>query len=73
MSVKYEYKFVRIADRFFGYARAKEVAGYRSVIEQHANLGWRFVQIFRPVGIRGIGKPFDLIFERIVDPDEDDM
>lgn len=56
----YAYKFVRIDVSFW----QKPQEDYQKVIEEHAQKGWRFVQVFAP-GLSSAGnvKYFDLIFE----------
>ena len=38
---------------------------YHKLVEDHAKLGWRLVQIFAPgTGAYGVARYFELIFER---------
>jgi hypothetical protein len=64
----YEYKFVRL-----GEGRASAAFGpqsdarrhYEDVVHEHAQDGWRLVQIFAPgVAAFGAAKYYELIFER---------
>jgi hypothetical protein len=64
----YEYTFVRLGEgrgsAIFG-VRARNVAAYQSVVHEHAQQGWRLVQIFAPgMAIYGAAKYYELIFER---------
>lgn len=65
----YEYQFVRIEVPFglMG-VRQKPPEDYQELIRQHAQEGWRFVQIFAP-GTKGSGSVeyFELIFEKSLD------
>jgi len=60
----YEYKFVRLELKT-GFFAMKPSDDYRHVVNQHAEEGWRFVQIFAP-NISAHPNPsyFELIFER---------
>jgi hypothetical protein len=62
----YEYKFVRI-EVPFGFLGTKQNPSedYQELVRQHAQEGWRFVQIFAP-GTHGSGDVayFELIFEK---------
>ncbi len=64
MSQKYEYKFVRLGEGMMGVKKSARQQ-YQQVINEHANEGWRLVQIFAPA-IAGYGsaKYYELIFER---------
>jgi hypothetical protein len=65
---RYEYKFVRVeGDRGFCINIAGR-AEYQEVIRQHAEEGWRLVQIFAPA-TEGFGAACDadVIFDRVVD------
>ena len=64
---KYEYKFVRLGEGWFG-PGTKTEEQYQDIVTQHAREGWRFVQVFAP-GTRGYGRAkfFELIFEREVE------
>ena len=64
----YEYKFVRLGEgrgsAILG-VRARQVGAYHSVVHEHAQQGWRFVQVFAPgMAIYGAAKYYELIFER---------
>ena len=63
----YEYKFTRIkTDRAFLFERKPE-ENYYEIIREHANNGWRLVQIFAPtvsVIDGGTSSYFELIFEK---------
>jgi len=65
----YEYKFHRIkTDRAFLFERKPE-ANYYEIIREHAQNGWRLVQIFAPtvsVIDGGTSNYFELIFEKEV-------
>ena len=64
MGHRYEYKFVRLGEGWLG-VRSEAKESYRSVIQEHAALGWRLVQIFAPgIGAYGCAKFYELIFER---------
>lgn len=64
MKAKYEYKFVRLGEGWLSAKRAAETA-YQEQIRQHAQEGWRLVQIFAPgMGAYGAAKYYELIFER---------
>ncbi len=58
-----EYKFVPLKTTGFFRIRPKE--DYQKIIQQHAQEGWRLVQIF-PSCINAEGSPraYELIFER---------
>lgn len=64
----FEYKFIRIGEyrlsALFGvHDKARET--YEEVIDEHAQDGWRLVQIFAPgVAAFGAAKYYELIFER---------
>jgi len=61
---KYEYKFVRLGEGWFG-VRAEGRNEYQAAIEEHAREGWRLVQIFAPgTGSSGGAKYYELILER---------
>ena len=58
----YEYKFVKLDLGFFS---GRPEQDYHEVVDRHAALGWRLVQIFDPsTGAYGSAKYFELIFER---------
>ncbi len=64
----YEYKFVRIGEyrgsALFG-VQDKAREGYEKVVRQHAQNGWRLVQIFAPgIAAFGAAKYYEMIFER---------
>ena len=68
----YEYKFVRIGlsssvGLFTTTAVAKD--DYHRIIQQHAEAGWRLVQVFDPSTF-GYGRAeyFEIIFERLLKP-----
>lgn len=66
MKQKYEYKFVRIGEGFFG-VKSQAASEYQGVILEHAREGWRLVQIFAPgTGVSGMAGFFEMIFEREV-------
>ena len=64
MTQRYEYTFVRLGE---GLLRVKRDARktYQDVIQEHAQDGWRLVQIFAPgIGVYGAPKYYELVFER---------
>jgi len=64
MGQKYEYKFVRLGEGII-WARSEAKKTYKNVIEEYAQNGWRLVQIFTPgLGLYGVARYFELIFER---------
>ncbi|OGO04472.1 MAG: hypothetical protein A2Y73_05315 [Chloroflexi bacterium RBG_13_56_8] len=64
MQQKYEYKFVRLGEGTFWVKRAGSEQ-YQTVVHEHAQQGWRLVQIFAPgTGVYGSAKYYELIFER---------
>lgn len=64
MAPRYEYKFVRLGEGWLG-VRSEARETYQSVIHDHANRGWRLVQVFAPgIGGYGCAKYYELIFER---------
>jgi hypothetical protein len=66
MSQKYEYKFVRLGEGWWG-AKSDATDSYHDQIHEHAREGWRLVQVFAPgTGVYGAAKYFELIFERPV-------
>jgi len=66
MSQKYEYKFVRLGEGIIG-VRKSARQQYQQVIHEHANEGWRLVQIFAPgIAVYGTPKYYEIIFEREV-------
>jgi hypothetical protein len=66
MTQKYEYKFVRLGEGWLGTRGSAEME-YQEQIRQHAQDGWRLIQIFAPA-IAGYGraKYYELILEREV-------
>ena len=64
MNQKYEYKFVRLGKGWLGVKRST-IQQYQQIVTEHAQQGWRLVQIFAPsIAAYGIAKYFELIFER---------
>jgi hypothetical protein len=68
MGQRYEYKFVRLGEyagsALFG-VNDKARNTYEDVVHEHAQDGWRLVQIFAPgVAAFGAAKYYELIFER---------
>ena len=67
MKTMYEYKFHRIkAESRFLFEKKPET-DYREIIREHAQNGWRLVQIFAPtvsVIDGGTSNYFELIFEK---------
>ena len=64
MAKKYEYKFVRLGEGIMG-VRKSARENYQQVIHEHAEDGWRLVQIFAPgTGGYGAAKYYEIIFER---------
>ena len=64
MDQKYEYKFVRLGQGLLGVKRSV-VYQYQQIVTEHAQEGWRLVQIFAPsIGAYGLARYFELIFER---------
>ncbi len=65
----YDYKFVRLEQEntwFSGKMPSEStLGGYGEIVQQHANEGWRLVQIFAPsIGTAGQPTYFELILER---------
>ncbi len=61
---RYEYKFVRLGEGWFG-VRREGREDYREVVRSHAQDGWRLVQIFAPsIGGYGHAKFFEVVLER---------
>ena len=61
----YEYKFQRVG--VGGIIEKKPEENYREIIREHANNGWRLVQVFAPtvsVASGGTVNYFELIFEK---------
>jgi hypothetical protein len=64
MTQKYEYKFVRLGEGWLSVKRSVEQE-YQEQIRQHAQDGWRLVQIFVPgIGTGAGPKYYELILER---------
>ena len=68
MARNFEYKFVRLGkssgSAFFG-VNDKARNASEEVVHEHAQDGWRLVQIFAPgVAAFGAAKYYELIFER---------
>jgi hypothetical protein len=64
MEKKYEYKFVRIGKGIL-VVKSEAEKTYQNLVRENANNGWRLVQIFSPsLGIWGLSRYFELIFER---------
>jgi hypothetical protein len=64
MQQRYEYKFVRLGEGWFGVKKAGR-ENYQEVVHEHARQGWRLVQIFAPgTGIYGSTQFYELVFER---------
>ena len=64
MNQKYEYKFIRIGEGWWG-AKSEADRSYQQQVHEHARDGWRLVQVFAPgTGVYGSAKYFELIFER---------
>jgi hypothetical protein len=64
MNPRYEYKFVRLGEGWFG-AKSVALNEYQEQVHQHAREGWRLVQVFAPgMGAYGHAKYFELILER---------
>ena len=60
----FEYKFVEVELKS-GMFSTKPKEDYRSVIESHAAMGWRLVQIFTPpFNYQGNASKMELIFEK---------
>jgi len=61
---KYEYKFVRLGEGLLSVRRSGREQ-YQQVVTEHAQQGWRLVQVFAPgIGGYGAAKYYELIFER---------
>lgn len=66
MNQKYEYKFVRLGEGWIG-ARREAENDYQAQIRQHAEDGWRLVQVFAPpTGAYGVARYYEIILEREV-------
>ena len=64
MKQKYEYRFVRLGEGLIGVRRSAREQ-YQQAITEHAEQGWRLVQILAPgIGGYGCAKYYELIFER---------
>ncbi len=67
MTAKYEYEFVRLGEGWLGVRKAGKQR-YQQVVHEHAQEGWRLVQIFAPgIGAYGAARYYELIFEREVE------
>jgi hypothetical protein len=66
MQARYEYKFVRLGEGWWG-VRREGRDRYQEVVHQHAREGWRLVQVFAPpIAGYGSAKYYEAIFERPV-------
>ena len=64
MKSRYEYKFVRLGEGWLS-VRKSAKQEYQQVVHEHADDGWRLVQVFAPpVGLHGTAGFYELIFER---------
>lgn len=64
MNQKYEYRFVRLGEGLLSVRRSGREQ-YQQAITEHAEQGWRLVQVFAPgIGGYGAAKYYELIFER---------
>lgn len=64
MDRRYEYKFVRLGEGWFGVKKSASKE-YQQVIHEHARQGWRLVEVFAPgIGVYGSAKFYELIFEK---------
>lgn len=64
MKQRYEYRFVRLGEGLLSVRRSGK-GQYQQVITEHAEQGWRLVQVFAPgIGGYGAAKYYELIFER---------
>ena len=64
MNEKFEYKFIRLGEGFLSVRRSGR-DNYQQVVHEHAEQGWRLVQVFAPgIGGYGAAKYYELIFER---------
>ena len=64
MTQRFEYRFVRIRLRS-GWWSGEIRSDYQVIVDQHAEEGWRLVQVFAPaVAGYGAARYADLIFER---------
>jgi len=60
----YEYKFLRV-DLKTGFLSRKPTKDHHNIIQEHAEEGWRFIQIFAPaMSAHPNSSYFELIFER---------
>lgn len=60
----YVYKFVQVKLKT-GMFSSKPAEDYHKIIEDHANEGWRLVQIFTPpLSYQGNASQFELVFEK---------
>lgn len=63
---KHDYKFERLGEGWLR-AKGKVEEEYQRIIHQHAQDGWRLVQVFAPsIGRKGASKFIEDIFEREV-------
>ena len=64
----YENKFIKVELKTTGLLKPAETKeDYHKIIKEHAEEGWRFVQIFAPgTAIQGVAAYFELIFEKKV-------
>lgn len=63
-SQRFEYEFVRLGEGRLSLGR-QVLDDYQGVIQEHAEAGWRLVQIFAPsIGLQGAPVFFELVFER---------
>lgn len=61
MKQRYEYRFIRLGEGFWGVKN--EAFSYEEIVHEHAEEGWRLIQIFAP-GL-SVSKPyFEVILER---------
>jgi len=64
----YEYKFVKVSiKQLFPSRKAVDASTeeIRKIIIDHAKEGWRFVQVYTPIGQRMItGNNYEVIFEK---------
>ncbi len=64
MNQKYEYKFVRLGEGVFA-SKSKALEEYQQIVKDHAQDGWRLVQIFAPgTTMYGQAKYIEVILER---------
>jgi hypothetical protein len=58
----FEYKFVRLKTNMWTNQMSDD---HQAVIQEHAEEGWRLVQIFSPIGMSMQPMFYELIFERL--------